>query len=55
MQINQELVVTLRNRKSWSQEELAVAAGLNAMADGGQGSGSLVGPQQGSGGRMAAL
>ena len=29
MQINRELVVTLRNRKSWSQAELAVAAGLN--------------------------
>ena len=29
MQINRELVVTVRNRKSWSQAELAVAAGLN--------------------------
>jgi transcriptional regulator with XRE-family HTH domain len=29
MQINRELVVALRNRKSWSQAELAIAAGLN--------------------------
>lgn len=29
MKINAQLVVTLRNRKSWSQEELATAAGLN--------------------------
>lgn len=29
MKINAQLVVTLRNRRSWSQEELATAAGLN--------------------------
>ena len=29
MQINREFVVALRNRKSWSQAELAIAAGLN--------------------------
>ena len=29
MKINARLVVTLRNRRSWSQEELATAAGLN--------------------------
>ena len=29
MKINSQLVVTLRNRRSWSQEELATAAGLN--------------------------
>jgi transcriptional regulator with XRE-family HTH domain len=29
MKINAPLVVTLRNRRSWSQEELATAAGLN--------------------------
>ena len=29
MLINRELVIALRNRKSWSQAELAVAAGLN--------------------------
>ena len=29
MQINRELVVALRNRRSWSQAELAIAAGLN--------------------------
>ena len=29
MKINAQLLVTLRNRKSWSQEELATAAGLN--------------------------
>lgn len=29
MKINAQLVITLRNRRSWSQEELATAAGLN--------------------------
>jgi len=29
MQINREFVVALRNRRSWSQAELAIAAGLN--------------------------
>jgi len=29
MKINAQLVTTLRNRRSWSQEELATAAGLN--------------------------
>lgn len=29
MRINAQLVVTLRRRKSWSQEELAIASGLN--------------------------
>jgi transcriptional regulator with XRE-family HTH domain len=29
MNINAHLVITLRKRKSWSQEELATAAGLN--------------------------
>ena len=29
MKINAQLVITLRNRKSWSQEELATASGLN--------------------------
>jgi transcriptional regulator with XRE-family HTH domain len=29
MKINPQLVVTLRKRKSWSQEELATASGLN--------------------------
>jgi transcriptional regulator with XRE-family HTH domain len=29
MQINREFVVALRTRKSWSQAELAIAAGLN--------------------------
>ena len=29
MKINAQLIVTLRNRRSWSQEELATAAGLN--------------------------
>lgn len=29
MKINTQLVITLRSRRSWSQEELATAAGLN--------------------------
>ena len=29
MRVNAELVVALRKRKSWSQDELATAAGLN--------------------------
>ena len=29
MKINAQLVITLRSRRSWSQEELATAAGLN--------------------------
>ena len=29
MQINTQLVITLRKKKSWSQEELATASGLN--------------------------
>jgi len=29
MHINADLVVGLRHRKSWSQEELAIASGLN--------------------------
>lgn len=29
MRINAQLVVTLRKRKAWSQDELATAAGLN--------------------------
>src|SRR3954468_24938712 len=29
MKINAQLVITLRTRRSWSQEELATAAGLN--------------------------
>ena len=29
MKINTQLVIALRKRKSWSQEELATAAGLN--------------------------
>jgi len=29
MKINAELVYQLRMRKSWTQEELAIAAGLN--------------------------
>lgn len=29
MKINAELVLKLRNEKSWSQEELAIAAGIN--------------------------
>jgi transcriptional regulator with XRE-family HTH domain len=29
MKINAQLVITLRNRRSWSQEELATASGLN--------------------------
>ena len=29
MKINPQLVITLRNRNSWSQEELATASGLN--------------------------
>jgi transcriptional regulator with XRE-family HTH domain len=29
MKINAQLVISLRNRRSWSQEELATAAGLN--------------------------
>ena len=29
MKINAELILELRNKKSWSQDELAIASGLN--------------------------